>query len=102
MTPKEALRILKDLVNENTVIGDCERECLEVIEKELNQKEKQEKLLNLLKNKKVDLHLIDDILNNGLPRYDVKTYNFCCLEHLTKDEFDSIKRWMRGKSKWIA
>lgn len=98
MTPKEALRILKDLVNENTVIGDCERECLEVIEKELNQKEKQEKLLKLLKNKKVDLHLVDDILNDGIPRYDVKTYNFCYnMRYLTKDEFDLIKRWLRNK-----
>ena len=65
------------------------------IKRALEEKEKQEKLLKILKDKKVDLHLIDSIPKEDTSIYGVKAYNFCYLKHLTKEEFDIIKRWLK-------
>ncbi len=67
---------------------------IQSIKQDLEEKEKLEKLLKILKDKKVDLHLIDSIPKEDTSIYGVKAYNFCYLKHLTKEEFDIIKRWL--------
>ncbi|MBO7692352.1 MAG: hypothetical protein J6T10_06925 [Methanobrevibacter sp.] len=97
MTNKELL--------ENVII-DCEyygkdkatidKETLESIKKELEEKEKQDKILKLIVEKQIDVKLVVWAGVN-VEAYNVKVRaekDYWWREELTQDEFDLIKEWL--------
>ena len=70
-------------------------DCIDIIREALEQKEKQDKILEILKNKKVDIKLVL-WAGQKVEAYNVvvREKNLFPREELTQEEFDLIRKWL--------
>ena len=90
MTSKEALEDLRDYHNEIVIDNYCTY-TENMFEKELDIIEKDLEVLEILKNKNVDVDLIKNIMK------DDRKFECYPDENLTQEEFNKIKEWLE---KW--
>jgi L-lactate utilization protein LutC len=101
MAIKEMIKDMLDTCNKyNLESVPIMKNELEQVLKDLEEKEKQDKILSILKNKKVDIKLV---LWAGQK---VEAYNVVVREtkhfpreELTQEEFDDIKEWLGNENK---
>ena len=105
--PSEALKCvdkLEQVIEEITISNADLRNTLKasvslaIIKQSLLKAQEQEKVLEILKNKKVDIW---KFIDNGIFNYSYDDYYFCwnyySCEKLTQEEFDLLKRWQNDK-----
>ena len=90
MTSKEALEDIRDYHNEIVIDNYCTY-TENMFEKELDIIEKDLEVLEILKNKNVDVDLIKNIMK------DDRKFECYPDENLTQEEFNKIKEWLE---KW--
>ena len=93
MTGKEAL---KEYRNQQTGVNVYADEYLDIVEKDLE-------VLEIIKSRKVDIHLLKNA-TYGRYNHTVKTNKnnaeACEYEYLSKREFNLIKEWLARWKKW--
>lgn len=87
MTSKQALENIRDYHNETVIDNYCTY-TENIFEKELDIIEKDLEILEILKNKNVDIHLIKNIMK------DDRRFECYPDENLTQEEFNIIKEWL--------
>ena len=88
--------LLKRIDEKNYLTEREHKEFLNILEKELEQKEKQDKILKLIVEKQVDIKLVA-WAGVKVEAYNVKVReekDYWWREELTQDEFDLIKEWL--------
>ena len=89
MTSKEALEDIRDYHNEIVIDNYCTY-TENMFEKELDIIEKDLEVLEILKNKNVDVDLIKNIMK------DDRKFECYPDENLTQEEFNKIKEWLEN------
>ncbi len=93
MTSKEALKIL-DVMPASITIKE-RKEMFSIIEKDLEIKEKQDKILGIIFKKNVDIELLK-LSTNWLDYYTRVKHRTGKNTELI-EEFDLLKEWLNGK-----
>lgn len=93
---KEKIENSPTILNRHILLVN--EEVLSII-KDLEEKEKQDKILKIIKEKNVDIKHLKHFIKCYTKEVGLKTYNdYHSKEELTQEEYDLFEEWLDGKN----
>ena len=94
MENKEKITMIKRLSKSDALNIYC-KGCLKEVLKDLEQKQKQDKILKIIKDKNVDIKQLKHFIQCYTKEVSLKTYNdYHSKEELTQEEYDLLEEWL--------